>query len=84
MAKSTAEPEMAARINRIIGQCQGIGRMMEGERDCNQIIQQVVAARAALAQLGVRLLQDEAGRCFQDTDAAAAFRKMTDSIFRLT
>lgn len=54
---------IAARINRIEGQIQGIRRMYEARRACAEIVQQVQAARAALGKLAGILLTDEARRC---------------------
>ncbi len=36
------------RINRIIGQLKGIQRMMDGKRDCSDILQQISAVKKAI------------------------------------
>ncbi len=50
-------------IHRISGQIEGISKMMEEERDCLEIVQQILAARSALARLGKDYLTKEAVRC---------------------
>lgn len=44
------------RINRIIGQLKGIQRMMETERDCHEVLQQVSAVKKAIDGLSKELV----------------------------
>ncbi|MBI2641312.1 metal-sensitive transcriptional regulator [Candidatus Roizmanbacteria bacterium] len=44
------------RINRIIGQLRGIERMVGQERDCSDILQQVLAIKKAIDGLSTELL----------------------------
>lgn len=47
------------RINRIIGQLKGIQRMVDGGRDCSEVLQQISAVKKALDGLSKELvLQD--------------------------
>jgi len=57
------------RLKRIEGQIRGLQRMVEGERDCSEIITQVLAARSALEQVGVQLLDQQLYNCFPDGDS---------------
>lgn len=50
-------------INRIRGQVDGIAKMIDEERDCVEIVQQILAARSALSRLGKDFLTKEAVRC---------------------
>ena len=58
-AKKTAHEKVLKRIARIEGQVSGIRRMVETERECIDIIQQITAIRQAIAMLGIELLKDE-------------------------
>ena len=51
------------RLARISGQVAGIQRMVEGDRSCSDILQQIVAARAALDHLGVSFLSEHLQSC---------------------
>jgi DNA-binding FrmR family transcriptional regulator len=51
------------RLRRIEGQVRGIGRMVEDERYCVDILDQIAAARTALEQVGLKLLEDHARHC---------------------
>ena len=48
--------KIAARVNRISGQVNGIGRMVDEDRYCVDILNQIAAVRSALDALGVELL----------------------------
>jgi DNA-binding FrmR family transcriptional regulator len=53
------------RLNRIEGQVRGIGRMMEEERYCIDVLQQVQAVKAALAKVEDAILTDHAATCIE-------------------
>ncbi len=51
------------RINRVAGQVAGIQRMVEEDRYCVDILNQIAAVRSALDQLGVQLLTGHLESC---------------------
>jgi CsoR family transcriptional regulator, copper-sensing transcriptional repressor len=51
------------RINRILGQVQGISRMVEEDRYCVDILPQIAAVRSALDSVGRELLTDHIESC---------------------
>lgn len=51
------------RLRRVEGQIAGISRMVEGGRDCAEVITQVTAASKALDRVGFMLVADEMRRC---------------------
>ncbi len=69
------------RISRIEGQVDGIKRMYKTNRACTEIVQQVQAARAALAQLASTLLSDEAKRCVDEGDLKE-LKKIVNKTFK--
>ena len=54
---------LKTRVNRIAGQVAGIGRMVDEDRYCVDILNQISAARAALDALGIELLTDHLESC---------------------
>ena len=52
-----------ARVNRINGQVTGIGKMIDEERYCLDILNQIAAARAALDALGIEVLTSHLESC---------------------
>ena len=51
------------RLNRIEGQVRGIGRMIDEERYCIDILQQIQAIKSALARVEDAVLKDHAATC---------------------
>lgn len=55
--------EAVRRLARIAGQVAGIQRMIEDGRTCEEIMQQIVAAKAAMETLGVSFLSEHLQTC---------------------
>lgn len=52
-----------ARLSRIEGQVRGIARMVEDERYCIDILNQMQAVKAALRKVEEQILKDHAAHC---------------------
>ena len=72
-----------SRINKIKGQLNGIDKMLQEERKCLEIVQQISAVRAALSKLGVEILKDEAGLC-SSGKSTESLEKIIDNLFKIT
>jgi DNA-binding FrmR family transcriptional regulator len=66
--RAEEKQDAGRRLNRIAGQVAGIQRMVEADRYCVDILHQVAAVRAALDQLGVRLLTGHLESCVLGAD----------------
>ena len=55
--------KIRARLNRINGQIGGIGKMIDEDRYCLEILDQIAATRSALDALGVELLSNHIEDC---------------------
>ena len=55
--------KIKARVNRISGQIGGIGKMIDEDRYCLEILDQIAATRSALDALGVELLSNHIEGC---------------------
>lgn len=62
MQQDTRE-SIRRRVNRIAGQVAGIQRMIEEDRYCVDILNQISAVRSALDSLGVELLTSHLQTC---------------------
>ncbi len=47
------------RLSRIEGQIRGVRKMIEENKDCLAIMNQIIAAKEAISMLGVELLKDD-------------------------
>jgi len=67
-----------ARLARIEGQLRGVRKMINEERDCKDIIQQLIAIRSAIQSASLNFLQAVASECllkqsdFQDPSGQQA------------
>lgn len=58
------------RLNRIEGQVRGVHRMIDEDRYCIDVLQQLQAIRAALARVEDAVLKDHAASCIQTAIAS--------------
>lgn len=60
--------DAAVRLNRIAGQVSGIQKMVDEDRYCVDVLNQIAAVRSALDQLGVQLLTGHLESCVLNAD----------------
>jgi DNA-binding FrmR family transcriptional regulator len=58
--------ELAHRLRRVEGQVRGVQRMVEEDRDCPDILQQIAAIRSAMHQASVLVARSYAARCLEE------------------
>jgi DNA-binding FrmR family transcriptional regulator len=58
------------RLKRIEGQVRGLGRMVEDERYCIDIVTQISAVRAALRRAEEEILRDHVAHCVEGAIAS--------------
>ena len=58
-----ASRKIKTRVNRIAGQITGIQRMLEEDRYCVDVLNQIAAVRSALDALGVEILTGHLESC---------------------
>lgn len=61
--------ELAVRLKRIEGQVRGVQRMIEEDRDCAEILQQISAIRSALYQTSLMVARSYAASCLKGATA---------------
>jgi DNA-binding FrmR family transcriptional regulator len=66
--KAELKDDSRKRLARIAGQVTGIQKMVDTDRPCLDILQQIVAARAALDQLGISFLTEHLQTCVLHQD----------------
>jgi DNA-binding FrmR family transcriptional regulator len=69
---------LTRRLRRIEGQARGVQRMLEEERDCREIIQQLAAIRSAVQQVGLEVMRVYASQCLADPERAASSEDVID------
>ena len=59
----SSKQDLLKRVRRIEGQARGVARMIEEERDCQDILQQLAAVRSAAHQATVALVRNYTAEC---------------------
>jgi DNA-binding FrmR family transcriptional regulator len=70
MMDDTTKAKVLGRLRRIGGQVEGIGRMVEGDRDCVDVLLQLAAAQAALGEVGKMVLRSHVETCVSEAMAS--------------
>ena len=63
LADQEAKARLLKRVRRIEGQARGVARMIEEDRDCSEILQQLAAVRSAAHQATIALVRSYASEC---------------------
>lgn len=76
------------RLARVIGHLHAVGRMVEDERDCAEILVQLAAVRSALNNVCKMILKDHMDHCVieairdNDTESIAELNKAIDLLMK--
>ncbi len=54
------------RLRRIEGQVQGLQRMVDSGRECEEMLTQIMAVRSGIDQVGILLMEHHIERCILD------------------
>ncbi len=63
-----AKEKLIQRLRRVEGQIRGVEAMLDEERDCQEILQQISAIRSAVQSVSRVFLQDYATACLLELD----------------
>lgn len=77
--------DLTARLNRIVGQAQGVTRMVEGQRPCLEVLQQLASVQAALRGVTKTVLRNYLERCATDairSGDATVYDDLMDAIYK--
>ncbi|KUK79733.1 MAG: hypothetical protein XD95_0174 [Microgenomates bacterium 39_7] len=66
--KDLDQSRIIIQLRRISGQVDGIIKMIESNRECIDIVNQIIAARNSLSTVGNELLVSKAKFCSKDSD----------------
>lgn len=74
--------EITRRLKRVEGQVRGLQRMIGDQRDCEAILTQLMAARAALDRVGLIIAGDFLRECALNPDGSLA-RERVERVLEL-
>jgi len=73
------------RLRRVEGQARGLQRMIEEGRNCEDILTQLAATRAALDRVGIYLITTKVRECLldeEDTSSEAAIERALETFLK--
>lgn len=80
---SASKDQLLNRLRRIEGQVRGIQGMVENDRDCPQVLQQIAAVDAALSKVALGLAEGHVHHCMAaGTDDPAKREAMTSELMQ--
>jgi CsoR family transcriptional regulator, copper-sensing transcriptional repressor len=85
MYAEEVQKDMLDRLNRIEGQVRGLGRMVENQRPCLEVLQQFASVQAALKGLTKTVLRNYLERCATDairSGDTAVYDDLMEAIFK--
>ena len=81
-----AKMDMGKRLRRLEGQVRGVQKMLDQDRDCQEIVQQLAAIRSAAHQASLLLVRSYAAKCLvgESRDSAQqAINELVDVLARV-
>ncbi len=86
--QQTTEQNLKSRLHKIVGQLQGIDKMLDKGASCEEILVQLNAARSALLSCGKIVLEgqikDSLANGLEPEDAKAIVERLTTSVERFS
>jgi DNA-binding FrmR family transcriptional regulator len=77
---SEVKADLLKRLKRMEGQVRGVQKMLDDERECREILQQLAAIRSAAHQTSLMLIREHAANCLLKTDATTSPQEVLDSL----
>ena len=80
---SGVEQDLRNRLNRIEGHVGGIRRMLDEQEECEDLLIQITAVKAALNQVAIKLLDEHMSMCvtaYATTEDTEALKRFTEAL----
>ena len=79
-----AKVDLGKRLRRLEGQVRGVQKMLDEDRDCQEIVQQLTAVRSAAHQASLLLVRSYAAECLMDNSRSSAQQAINELVDVLT
>lgn len=77
---TVVKEDLHRRLRRIEGQARGVQRMLDDDRDCREIIQQMKAIQSAMRNASAVFMRSYAKECLVQTDHPVDRERLVDEI----
>jgi DNA-binding FrmR family transcriptional regulator len=75
-----AQKSILNRLKRLEGQIRGLQSMIEQDKDCEEILTQVMAAKSALDQVGLHIIRHAMHECLLDDEDVTRDELIDDAL----
>jgi len=75
-----AKVDVGKRLKRLEGQVRGVQKMLEEDRECQEIVQQLAAIRSAAHQASLLLVRSYAAECLMDGSRGTAQQAINELV----
>ncbi len=79
-----AKTDLGKRLRRLEGQVRGVQKMLDEDRDCQEVVQQLAAIRSAAHQISLLLVRSYAAECLMDGSRGTAQQAINELVDVLT
>lgn len=85
LKNESGKTAILARLRRVEGQVRGVQTMVQEERDCREIMQQLVAIRSAVQSASVSFLEEFATDCLlnPENDDTSTRKELVENLLAL-
>jgi len=76
---------MLSRLNRVEGQVRGVAKMLDDQRPCMEVLQQLASIQAALRGVSKIVMRNYLERCATDairSDDSSVYDELMDAIYK--
>jgi DNA-binding FrmR family transcriptional regulator len=80
MGDDITDEKLTARLSRIEGQVRGVSRMLEENRYCIDVIEQITAARRAIEKVALLVVQRHMNQCVKNAMAEGRGEDLTQEL----
>ena len=79
-----SKADLSKRLRRLEGQVRGVQKMLDQDRDCQEIVQQLAAIRSAAHQANLIIVRSYAAECLAGSTRDTAQQAINDLVDVLT
>jgi DNA-binding FrmR family transcriptional regulator len=79
-----AKTDLGKRLRRLEGQVRGVQKMLDEDRNCQEMVQQLAAIRSAAHQASLILVRSYAAECLMDDSRDTAQQAINELVDVLT
>jgi DNA-binding FrmR family transcriptional regulator len=82
VSENERKEEVVSRLKNIKGHIEGIIKMVEEEKECEEIMLQIIAAKKALEKVGYYIIESHTEKCLSDDKNKVQVQKILNIMMK--